>query len=770
MQGIQAERDALIGRADDVAAVTQLLHEQYTRLVTITGPGGVGKTRAAMRVGLELDDHLDEGTVLVELRSIDEHDPDHVAQRIAADAGVLTVTSAGEDAEALVAALAGRQMLLILDNAEHLAEPVAEVVSLLLDHCPQLRLVVTSRAALDVPGEQQYPLPPLAAPDPDSSDWSPDEMATAVQLFRERARQVQPTFVVSTTDKHAIIARMCHRLGGFPLLIEIVAAKARLFSMEQIEQRLDNVFQSRWSLRSRRASWASTFSGVMSLSWQLCSPAEQAAWRRLSVFDSGFTVSAAADVITDEETLPADAVDEVLDSLVRQSLVHHRGEDRLMLLEPIRQAGWSQLTDAGEVQATRCAHSQWTLAWVHEAAQHWCGPDELAWLDAVHTELANVRSALGFFAEQGQLDQGAHLLAAVTRTRTPFRDGTMREWRQQLQRLLAAHEYTTSTRGWSIACAHSGWIGVCQGDPTAAEVIASARAAADAAGRPDALVEYAEAVYAVFGRGSAEAINQLQTLRQRLLGLQRPAGDLAMITMWWAIASTSFGAIDHADEATDTFLREAEDTGAPWHITWAQWARAVYLIRIGEHTDARKLLHTALPVQRTAGDYWGPIWWVAAAAWITHGEGRPRRTAELLGATDRVMELTGVRILGLRGIDERYHAAADYAATALGTRRYDAAYQAGRAIPDYGTACDLAGEAITLTPPEENTSRATAGVLSQRESEVAELVATGLTNKEIAQQLVVAQATVKNQVASLLTKLNCSHRGQVQHALQEIPG
>lgn len=768
---MRPERDTLVGRVDEIAAVTQLLTDTgdgASRLVTLTGPGGVGKTRLAVRLATDLSEAF-ASVVSVDLRGVD--DPDRIAERIADAAGALTVADTKDDVESLVHQLADQHMLLVCDNAEQVADGLADVVGGLLDLCPYLRVLVTSRSTLEVPGEQQVPLTGLTAPHPECSDWPTRVVPEAVELFRQRARAIDPGFTLATAGKIATVGRICNRLAGFPLLVEIVAARARMYSVEQLEARLDEVFQSRWGARRSRTGYGTTFRSVMQMSWELCSEEQQAAWRRLAVFADGFTVQAAMEVCCDNDILPPEEIDNVLDALVRQSLVTPAGDGRLSLLEPIRHAGWDQLVHAGEVETLRQAHARWILAFTHEASVQWCGPDEVAWLDALRAELPNVRAALSFYAEQGDLDSAAHLLAGVTRTRVPFRDGTLREWRNQLDRLLRAHETASSERGWTIGCAHAGWIAVCQGSPEAADIIASARRAGDRAGTAEPLVDYAEAVYATFGEGNPRAIDQWDQVRQGLLRLDRPAGDFAMTEMWWAIASAAFGSLEDGQYATEQFLADAYNIGAAWHITWAEWTRAIYLLRIEDYENAELLLHSSLPVQRDVGDHWGPIWWVACAAWIAMSRNQPERAAELAGATDRVMELTGIAITGLKGLADRHHAAKDYACVRLGQQRYDTVYQAGRTIPDYSTACALALGEITVAPPADEVSarRDLPGLLAtltEREREVAELLRQRATNAEIAEHFCVSATTVKSHVQHVLRKLGCATRYQVARLLE----
>lgn len=214
---MQPERDALIGRTEDVAELVEVLAPRgqgwQPPLVTLTGPGGVGKTRLAHRLALRLEGEVP--VAFAELRGLEAPaTAGGVAERIAVAAGAMSVSDAAEGLDWLARVLCDRSMLLVLDNAEPAVDAVADVVGELLEHCPHLRVLVTSRAALDIPGEQQYPVAPLSAPLPTSDEWQPDTVPDAVALFRERARHVDPTFTLSTSQQRAAVARICHRLGG----------------------------------------------------------------------------------------------------------------------------------------------------------------------------------------------------------------------------------------------------------------------------------------------------------------------------------------------------------------------------------------------------------------------------------------------------------------------------------------------------------------------------------------------------------------------------
>lgn len=730
----------------------------------------MGKTRIAIRLAAHLQQRgaYRDGVAFVDLRDV--KDVTWVPERILQDARVQIVSAEGADLLATVRSrLQGNQMLLVLDNCDEIAADLGDVIGELLDACPGVRVLATSRTTFELPGEYQFPLMPLHAPYPDGDDEGSD--SSAMTLFATRALAVDPNFDL---DQHRqAVARICHRLGGFPLLVEIITSKLRLFTVPQLEARLDEVFGDRWSVATRTRTHRTTFRAVMDLSWRLCTPAERRAWQRLSVFRGGVSLEAAeavlgADSGTEESELVEDT-EVVLDGLIRQSLlVRDAASDqpRFRLLEPIQQVGADKLRVACARDRTREAHAAWCEHFVAQAAAQWYGPQEARWLRTVHAELPNLRAALDWCASSGNPARGIRIVTDLLGVRVPFRDGTLREWRHHLQRMLAL--YDTRDQLWVAGMAQCAIVAVCQGSRDAAPLLQQLR---DTVAQDDPHLAYAEAVYATYGSSSESSSMDSVTLTRRAVRLLRGQtgvadGDLAMATMWTAIAAGTFGDPTEGERATSRFLVEAEQAGAPWHLSWAQWVRAVYLLQQrGDHEQARALLHQSLPAQRSLDDYWGPIWWVAVSAWLATACGQHVRAAELTGATDRVMHLTGIQLHNLRGNGDLHRSSQEQVRQAMDADTYEAAYRRGGAVPDYATAIALALEETTL---DDFSKRAGTLLLTPREQEVAQLVVDGLTNAEIAARSGVSEKTIKTHVSNILHKLGCSRRQDVKAKLQEL--
>lgn len=395
---LPAQTTPLIGREVEVRAVCDLLHRTDTRLVTITGPGGVGKTRLALAVAAHRPDDFAHGVCVVNLAPIDDASlvPPTVAKTLE-----IQEQDGRPLAKTLLAYLQNRQLLLVLDNFEQVL-PAAVQVADWLAACPQLTVLVTSRAVLRVYGEHEYPVQPLAVPGTGSTgDGKPAGQSAldiaqypAVALFVERARAVKPDFAL-TEEKALITAEICRRLDGLPLAIELAAARTKVLSVQQIATRLDTVFQLLTQGPQTAAPRHQTLHAAIDWSYALLSESERALLRRLSVFAGGFTLEAAEHVCT-EHSLNAIHILDILADLVDKSLVQvqdREAETRYHLLETIRQYAAEKLQEAGEADI-RERHVVFFVELAVAAEQWLMTIEREAWLRRLEAEHDNIRAAL----------------------------------------------------------------------------------------------------------------------------------------------------------------------------------------------------------------------------------------------------------------------------------------------------------------------------------------------------------------------------------------
>jgi len=378
----------VLGREAELDHILALIDDPATRLITITGPGGVGKTRLALHLASTLIDEFERDVVYVPLAAI--RDVDLVLPTLGQ---ALEVSFDGSDSweERLVGAIEARSpLLLVLDNFEQLLD-AAPVVATLLSRCPGATMLITSQAALAIPGEQLYPLRPLPTPNLDQVTADAIMRAEAAVLFVTRARAVKPGLVVD--DRMAVtIAEICRRLDGLPLAIELAAARMNILSAGALLARLSNRLQVLRGERRGVPDRLRTMRHAIAWSYDLLTPAEQEMFRRMSVFMGGFSLDAV-------EALFADSGDgrdpwTVLSTLVDHSLVLASGEARFLMLETLREYGLDQVEQRGETHEARLAHATWVCDFAEAAEPHIFSSEQEVWLNRLEPEWENIRTAM----------------------------------------------------------------------------------------------------------------------------------------------------------------------------------------------------------------------------------------------------------------------------------------------------------------------------------------------------------------------------------------
>jgi predicted ATPase/DNA-binding SARP family transcriptional activator len=439
---LRAALTSFVGREEELGQVLELLDRQ--RLVTLTGPGGVGKTRLAVEAARRLagDGLSADGTWLVELAGLRDDrllplvvlDVLGVAEerpRLDAPAG----TTTAEDR--LLAALELRQAVLVLDNCEHLADPVARLVEWVLTACPGIRVLATSREPLRVPGEARWPVPALPVPPPGLGSVAELGGFAATRLFLERAAAAAPGFAVRDPAEAAAVAEVCRRLDGLPLAIELAAARAGALPPPQLAARLDDRFRLLTAGARTALPRQQTLRAVMDWSWELLGPSEQAVLRRLAVFMGGASL-AAAEMVCAGPDLPATEVADIVARLVDKSLLSMApapapaplwwpgiealglppppepiGEPRYQLLETVRAYAAERLAEAGEADQAARAHATWFAGLAEAAEPELRGRNQLVWFARVSADLDNLRVALQWFLDRGEAAPAVRLIAML---------------------------------------------------------------------------------------------------------------------------------------------------------------------------------------------------------------------------------------------------------------------------------------------------------------------------------------------------------------------
>ena len=406
--GLPAPLTSFIGRERELAAARQAQAE--ARLFTLTGPGGSGKTRLALALASERRDAYTDGVYWVDLASLATSDGLGVA---IADRFSLRATGGQSAEDTLVGALRDRQVLLVLDNCEHLLPDCALFVTTLLESCPGMAIIATSRESLGVAGETEWLAPPLSLP----ANTAALDASDAARLLLERAQRRQPTHDLTAAEQQAVVT-ICHRLDGLPLALELAAARAKVLSFVQIAERLDDRFQLLTSSVRGALPRQQTLRATMDWSYELLTGEEQAALRALSVFAGGFSVEAAEEVAV--TVMHSRAADEpfldVLQRLVEKSMVHVdiRGDSaRYGMLETVREYATEQRERAGESPVLTDAHARWSLKLAERAWTYRNGAEQRAWLDRLTVEHDNLRAALAYYLHGSREAEAAVRLAGA---------------------------------------------------------------------------------------------------------------------------------------------------------------------------------------------------------------------------------------------------------------------------------------------------------------------------------------------------------------------
>ncbi len=461
----------LVGREREVAAVLALLQRPSVRLVTLIGPGGIGKTRLALQIGADLLDLFTDGVYAVDLASIT--DPALLVPTIAQ-----TLSVREQDARPLLDTLkdylSPKRLLLILDNFEQVVS-AAPIVSDLLTSASKVTVLVTSRIVLHLRGEQEFLVPPLAVPDP--QHLPPLEILSqyaAVELFIQRAMNVQPDFAVTNANAPAV-AEICQRLDGLPLAIELAAARVRIFSPQVLLQRLGSRLKLLTGGPRDLPARQQTLRNAIAWSYDLLDEQEKALFRRLAVFRGGFTLDAAEAVCgvedgqsADLQPAPLDILDGVT-SLIDKSLLRQddgeRDEPRFAILETLREYGLTQLVDSGELDSLQQRHARFFLALAEEAEPHLCSATQVQWLRRLETENDNLRAVLTWSEAAQRSETGLRVVTALVRF---WMRQSLTETRFRLDRLLSVDPPPEPTSVWAEALLSRALLSYDAGDIVAA--------------------------------------------------------------------------------------------------------------------------------------------------------------------------------------------------------------------------------------------------------------------------------------------------------------
>ena len=627
---------SFLGRRQEISEASQLLLEG--RLLTLTGPGGTGKTRLALQIAADATDRFPDGIYFVPLGTISQSDL--VLPTIAQALGL--VDPGTEALDRLAEHIGDRCFLLVLDNFEQVNDAAPQVAELLA-RAAKISVLVTSRSPLRVYGEREYPVPPLGVPDPKHlPDFEQLSTYESVALFIERAMAVRPDFAVSGANAPAV-AEICVRLDGLPLAIELAAARVRVLSPQAIMERLGDRLKLLSGGSRDLPERQQTLRGAIAWSHDLLEESDQRVFARISVFAGGATLDAIERVVFDDgETAdPLDAVESLVDkSLVRQES-EPDGEPRFRMLSTIREFAMERLDERGEAEEMGERHAAWVHALVEEGANNIFGPDQKRVLDRFEREHDNIRGALSRDIAHGHTERAMRIFAACWRF-WQMR-GYLAEGREQAERVIAIPDGRAFPEARALALEAAGGIAYWQADlvgarPWYEEAVDLARASGDKA-------RIANAVYNVGFTFSMNRDDQLaaRALAQEALAIYRELGDKAGIgRSLWGLANTYyfFADFEGGRVLVDEALAASREVGDRFMTGWALYMQGLYNLR-KDRGAMRAELTEALPLFTQIEDKSGYALIFDAFAAMYFLEGDVERAVRLSGYADATERSTG---------------------------------------------------------------------------------------------------------------------------------
>ena len=744
--GLPVEITGFVGRQRELAGLIDLL--SIARLVTVTGPGGVGKTRIALRAAARLADDFNDGVCLVELSGL--RDAELLPNAVANCLG-LPETDARSRLDAITELLRNRELLLILDTCEHLVDACAMFADVLLRATTRVTVLATSRQPLDVPGEHTLAVPPLGAEE-------------SAELFAQRAATVVPGFAVCDANRAAVTA-LCQRLDGVPLALELATVRLRALSLDQLSSCLKDRFRLLTGGRRATLPHHQTLRTATEWSYDLCTPQEQLLWARLSVFAGLFDIAAAEDVCSGGPLSRADILATLI-GLVDKSVVLREAtaDGRYRLLDTIREFGAEKLAATGDATMVRERYLNRYVAMAEQFGEEFAD-DQLAGYRALRAEHAGIRAAIEIALALGEDVTAARLVTALYGYWHIA--GMPREGRYWVTRLLERFGEPSALRA-RLLITRCFLVIVAEADGREGIEIAERLGEPMIAARGYLFLHLS---LAGLGR-MTEAARAGQEAERRL----GETGDTAGLHLLDAQVSQMHALAGEAELALarcEDGLRRATAQQAIWSTSYLHYTSGLALFQQGRYADSAAAEHTALTMKAELGDIMGIAHCLEVLGWVAVRQQRYERSALLLGAAGTLWQRTGRRVSGNLFLEQFHRQAEQAAVAALGAERSDTLARRGAQAPLGQIVKFAVEEADDLPDPAAAQKSAPQtelpGGLTGREHEIAALVAEGLSNREIAHRLIISKRTVDAHLEHIFAKLGVSSRVQLATWLQSAP-
>lgn len=758
---LPAEMTSFVGRRSELTATRKLLSS--TRLLTLTGPGGVGKSRLGVRVATDVHRSFHDGVWLVDLAEI--NDGTLLPLVIGTAFGL---QDASKDPESRLADFVhDKQLLLVLDNCEHVVEATAKLLKNLLTAASGLRVLTTSRHVLSVEGEYVLSVPPLTLPalEERGDRWA-DE-SEAVALFVERGAAALSGFSL-TEENQDTIAQICRRVDGVPLAIELAAARLRAYSPEQILCRLSQTFQLLAAGPRSAPVRHQTLHDTLKWSYELCSRSEQLLWARLSVFTGGFGLRAVEEVCIGDP-IASEHVFDLLGSLVDKSIVTTQREPlspdaRFRMLDTVREYGRERLVEHGEDRELRLRHLDYFKKLAERGSVDYFSPREADWFREVGAERANIRSALELCVTHPEYARDALRIGTALRTYW-IAPGFILEGYQWLRKSLALDREPTEARAralWAMS-----YIEILLGEvETGIRTMDQCKLLADQLDLRDLHTDLT--LCASLAEFLRDDLEQALKIAEEGVAAGRAKGDPA--TTGEALFLATIMAFALNDPRAEMYGTEAvalhDEHGAQLWKAFVLWILGLYWCREDKLGKATVNLHQAIDIFQLLNHNLGLACCLDGLACVAVAAEQPEHAAKLMGAAQTIWRSGPARLPYIYVRKTVVDDAERRTKTSLGQNEFDANFSEGAALP-LETALTLAvnrAAKLRVSSAAEPRSRrrgTESTNLTRRESEIADLVAQGMRNKQIAESLVISPRTVDAHVEHILVKLGFHSRAQI---------